>query len=135
MAKTVATTKNTRPNEASERAKLINPQLPLAGWNLSDRSMVRLEVPVTGYDTARWNGFTDFSLHDAQHRSIFNPFNEVIETAVREKRLVDFRVHQAQTGVRRKGIRRVDLSEEDGNAPLICSPTAPACQSCAGELK
>ena len=38
--------------EAKTRARLINPQLERAGWNLSDRSQVRFEVPVvylTGY--------------------------------------------------------------------------------------
>lgn len=51
-------------NEAKARAQLINPQLELAGWTLSDHSQVRFEVPVTGYDPTPWNGFTDFSLYD-----------------------------------------------------------------------
>ena len=38
------------------------------------------------------------------------------EQAVEEKRLVDFRLYQAQTGFQRAGIRGVDLSEEDHNA-------------------
>src|SRR5450631_2997922 len=38
------------------------------------------------------------------------------EQAVREKRLVDFRLHQAQTSFQRKGIKGADLSEEDRNA-------------------
>src|SRR5262249_31102470 len=38
------------------------------------------------------------------------------EKAVREKVLVDFSLYQAQTGFQRKGIRGVDLSEEDRNA-------------------
>jgi type I restriction enzyme R subunit len=36
--------------------------------------------------------------------------------AVTEKHLVDFSLYQAQTGFQRKGIRGVDLSEEDRNA-------------------
>src|ERR1700680_2011564 len=51
-------------NEAKTRALLINPQLERAGWNLSDHSQVRLEVPVQGYDPTPWNGFTDFCLYD-----------------------------------------------------------------------
>jgi hypothetical protein len=49
-------------NEAKTRAFLINPQLEKAGWNLSDRSQIQFEVPVTGYDPTPWNGFTDFCL-------------------------------------------------------------------------
>lgn len=51
-------------NEAQARAELINPQLEDAGWDLSDRTRVRFEVPVAGYDPTPWNGFTDFSLYD-----------------------------------------------------------------------
>ena len=36
--------------------------------------------------------------------------------AVREKNLVDFSLYQAQTGFQRKGIKGVDLDEEDRNA-------------------
>ena len=50
-------------NEAKTRASLIDPQLEKAGWNLSDRSQVRFEVPVIGYDTSPWNGFTDYCLY------------------------------------------------------------------------
>lgn len=52
-------------SEAHTRATLINPALERAGWDLSDRTRVRFEVPVTGYDPTPWNGFTDFSLYDA----------------------------------------------------------------------
>ena len=38
------------------------------------------------------------------------------QQAVDEKRLVDFRLYQAQTGFQRKGIKGTDLSEEDRNA-------------------
>ncbi len=38
------------------------------------------------------------------------------KTAVKEKFLVDFSLYQAQTGFQRKGIKGVDLSEEDKNA-------------------
>jgi type I restriction enzyme R subunit len=52
-------------NEAQTRAALINPQLAAAGWQLSDRTQVRFEVPVTGYDPTPWNGYTDFCLYDS----------------------------------------------------------------------
>ena len=52
-------------NESQTRAVLINPQLLAAGWKLSDRTQVRFEVPVAGYDPAPWNGFTDFCLYNA----------------------------------------------------------------------
>ena len=54
-----------RLNEARTRAELINPQLSRAEWDLNDRTRVRFEVPVAGYDPTPWNGFTDFSLYDA----------------------------------------------------------------------
>ena len=52
-------------NEAQTRAALINPQLAAAGWKLSDRTQVRFEVPVEGYDPTPWNGYTDFCLYDS----------------------------------------------------------------------
>jgi type I site-specific restriction endonuclease len=45
-------------NEAATRAQLIDPQLRTAEWPLSGRSLVRLEVPVDGYDAEPWNGVT-----------------------------------------------------------------------------
>jgi type I restriction enzyme R subunit len=52
-------------NEAATRALLIDPQLRAAGWPLSDRSLVRFEVPVDGYDAEPWNGVTDYCLYDS----------------------------------------------------------------------
>ncbi len=52
-------------SESQTRSLLINPQLVAAGWKLHDRTQVRFEVPVEGYDPAPWNGFTDFCLYDA----------------------------------------------------------------------
>jgi type I restriction enzyme R subunit len=52
-------------NEAATRALLIDPQLRAAGWPVSDRSLVRLEVPVDGYDAEPWNGVTDYCLYDS----------------------------------------------------------------------
>jgi type I restriction enzyme R subunit len=51
-------------NESATRSSLINPQLTTAGWKLSDRTKVRFEVPVVGYDPTPWNGFTDYCLYD-----------------------------------------------------------------------
>jgi type I site-specific restriction endonuclease len=52
-------------NEAHTRAMHIDPQLRAADWKLNDRTCVRLEVPVDGYDAEPWNGVTDYSLYDA----------------------------------------------------------------------
>jgi type I restriction enzyme R subunit len=52
-------------NEAQTRALQIDPQLRAADWKLSDRTQVRLEVPVDGYDAEPWNGVTDYCLYDA----------------------------------------------------------------------
>lgn len=51
-------------NESQTRAFLINPQLVAAGWKLDDRSLVRFEIPVDGYDAEPWNGVTDYCLYD-----------------------------------------------------------------------
>src|SRR6266853_4958751 len=53
------------PNEAKTRALQIDPQLRAADWKLNDRTQVRLEVPVDGYDAEPWNGVTDYCLYDA----------------------------------------------------------------------
>jgi hypothetical protein len=43
--------------EAHTRTKLIDPQLRKAGWRLEDRTQVRLEIPVDGYDAdVTWLG-------------------------------------------------------------------------------
>src|SRR6202161_1243560 len=52
-------------NEAQTRALHIDPELRAAGWKLNDRTQVRLEVPVDGYDAEPWNGVTDYCLYDA----------------------------------------------------------------------
>jgi type I restriction enzyme R subunit len=52
-------------NEATTRNHHIDPELVRAGWNLSDRTQVRLEVPVDGYDATPWNGVTDYCLYEA----------------------------------------------------------------------
>jgi type I restriction enzyme, R subunit len=52
-------------HEAATRSLLINPQLAKVDWNLADRTQVRFEVSVSGYDPTPWNGFTDFCLYDA----------------------------------------------------------------------
>jgi type I restriction enzyme R subunit len=52
-------------NEAQTRTLHIDPQLRAADWKLNDRTQVRLEVPVDGYDAEPWNGVTDYCLYDA----------------------------------------------------------------------
>jgi type I restriction enzyme R subunit len=52
-------------NEAQTRILQIDPQLRAADWKLHDRTQVRLEVPVDGYDAEPWNGVTDYCLYDA----------------------------------------------------------------------
>jgi type I restriction enzyme R subunit len=51
--------------EDQTRTRLIDPELRRAGWRLDDRSRVRFEVPVDGYDAEPWNGVTDYCLYDA----------------------------------------------------------------------
>jgi len=51
-------------NEALTRRNLIDPQLRDAGWRLDDRTEVRFEIPVDGYDAEPWNGVTDYCLYD-----------------------------------------------------------------------
>jgi len=52
-------------NEALTRVQQIDPQLRAADWNINDRTQVRFEVPVDGYDAEPWNGVTDYCLYDA----------------------------------------------------------------------
>src|SRR5262245_39355579 len=54
-----------RLNEAATRTQFIDPGLRRAAWSLEDRTQVRLEVPVDGYDAEPWNGVTDYCLYDA----------------------------------------------------------------------
>lgn len=53
-----------RISETATRAKLIDPLLTAAGWNLKDRTEVDFEIPVDGYDKEPWNGITDYCLFD-----------------------------------------------------------------------
>jgi type I restriction enzyme R subunit len=55
-----------------------------------------------------------FSTFDCREQA--PTFLYTYKQAVDEKRLVDFRLYQAQTGFQRKGIKGTDLSEEDRNA-------------------
>ena len=50
-------------NEALTRIRLIDPQLRQAEWRLDDRTQVRREIPVDGYDAEPWNGVTDYCLY------------------------------------------------------------------------
>jgi len=50
--------------ETRTRYSLIDPQLKKAGWNLSDRSQIGIEIPVSGYDKTDFAGFSDYCLYD-----------------------------------------------------------------------
>ena len=52
-----------RVSEEQTRLNLIDPQLEKAGWNLSDRTQVGLEIPVSGYDSRPEEGITDYCLY------------------------------------------------------------------------
>ncbi|MCP4168381.1 MAG: DEAD/DEAH box helicase family protein [Chloroflexi bacterium] len=43
-------------NEAITRAKLIDPALKEAGWDVNDSNRVGIEIPVDGFDPAAWAG-------------------------------------------------------------------------------
>jgi type I site-specific restriction endonuclease len=51
-------------NEALTRIRLIDPQLRKAEWRLDDKTQVRREIPVDGYDAEPWNGVTDYCLYE-----------------------------------------------------------------------
>lgn len=51
-------------NEAQTRVSLIDPFLKKAGWDVKDRTLVGLEIPVDGYDAEPWNGITDYILKE-----------------------------------------------------------------------
>lgn|GEM_PF-2902910 len=46
--------------ESNTRKYLIDPQLEQAGWHLRDKSRVKLEIPVDGYEEKPWNDTTDY---------------------------------------------------------------------------
>src|SRR5438552_9514358 len=52
-----------RISETATRAKLIDPLLTEARWNLKDRTPADFEIPVDGYDKEPWNGVTDYCLY------------------------------------------------------------------------
>ncbi|MBS4027194.1 MAG: DEAD/DEAH box helicase family protein [Ignavibacteriales bacterium] len=54
-----------RVSEATTRYNIIDPQLKKVGWNVSDRTKVGMEIPVSGYDTHWEEGITDYCLYRA----------------------------------------------------------------------
>ncbi|MEO8392026.1 MAG: hypothetical protein ABI700_03450 [Chloroflexota bacterium] len=48
--------------EAKTRKELIDPAIAGAGWQLTDKTQVDIEIPVDGHDAAPWNGVTDYVL-------------------------------------------------------------------------
>jgi type I restriction enzyme R subunit len=77
-----------RTSEAATRAKLIDPLLTEADWNLNDRTQVDFEIPVDGYDKEPWNGITDYCL--------FHPSGEVLAVVEAKKTSRDPREGQEQ---------------------------------------
>ena len=75
-------------NEATTRKELIDPQLEIAGWHLQDNSLVRLEIPVDGYDANPFNGVTDYSL--------YRPNGEIIAIVEAKRTSHDPRLAQQQ---------------------------------------
>jgi hypothetical protein len=53
------------PDRISNALAAHQSLLTKAGWQLSDRSQVRFEIPVDGYDADPWNGVTDYCLYNA----------------------------------------------------------------------
>ena len=53
----------THISESQTRYNLIDPQLKKAEWNLSDRTQVGLEIPISGYDANPYEGVTDYCLY------------------------------------------------------------------------
>jgi type I site-specific restriction endonuclease len=52
-----------RISEELTRKEMIDPQLEKAGWYLRDRSKVKIDIPVDGYDAEPWNGVSDYTLY------------------------------------------------------------------------
>jgi type I restriction enzyme R subunit len=77
-----------RISEEQTRKQLIDPQLEKAGWYLRDHSMVRIEIPVDGYDAEPWNGVTDYCLYREN--------GEVLAVVEAKKASVDVRLAEAQ---------------------------------------
>lgn len=90
----------------------------------SHRSIFNRFAEVLEYFDARMIGLTatPAAFIDRDTFRVFNcngrapTFLYEYKTAVKDGHLVDFSLHQAQTGFQRKGIKGVDLSEEDRNA-------------------
>lgn len=88
------------------------------------RSIFQRFSEVMDYFDARMVGLTatPASFIDRDTFRVFDCANSTptffyeYKTAVNEKYLVDFSLYQAQTGFQRKGIKGIDLSEEDKNA-------------------
>src|SRR5438034_2207770 len=88
------------------------------------RSLFNRFTEVVDYFDARMVGLTATPANSID-RDTFRTFDcrdqvptflYTYKQAVDEKRLVDFRLYQAQTGFQRDGIKGIDLSEEDRNS-------------------
>jgi type I restriction enzyme, R subunit len=77
-----------RLSERNTREELIDPALEKAGWSLRNHHLVRIEIPVDGYDAAPWNGITDYCL--------YRPNGEVIAVVEAKRTTRDPRLAQQQ---------------------------------------
>lgn len=87
-----------RVSEAKTRSSLIDPQLKKAGWNLSDRTQVGSEIPVSGYDDSWGEGITDYCLYRTN--------GEVIAVVEAKRTSRDSRVGKEQLKQYLDGIER-----------------------------
>jgi type I site-specific restriction endonuclease len=86
-------------SEQATRYSLIDPQLRRAGWNLSDRTQVGLEIPISGYDADLSEGISDYAL--------YRPAGEVLAVVEAKRTSRDPRVGKEQvlqyvTGIEKK---------------------------------
>lgn len=76
-------------SEAKTRKELIDPAIEQAGWILSDKDQVDIEIPVDGHDAEPYNGVTDYVL--------FRENGEVLAVVEAKKTTHDPRLAQQQT--------------------------------------
>ncbi|MBN1889083.1 MAG: DEAD/DEAH box helicase family protein [Thermoflexales bacterium] len=99
-------------SEADTRARLIDPALTKAGWDVDNSDLVRIEIPVDGFDPAAWKaleaklkyiretggiyevelpkGICDYAL--------YRPNGEIVAVVEAKKTSIDPRLAEAQAG-------------------------------------
>jgi type I site-specific restriction endonuclease len=88
-------------NETETRKELIDPALESAGWHLRDKSRVRVEVPLDG-----WDGFMDYCLYRA---------NGEIIAVVEAKRVA----HDPQLAQQQAEHYVAEVAKHQGYTPFI----------------